>query len=272
MILRQPLPQRRRQQKRLLTITIDEVLSHDQNSIKPAGQTPFTRQPHEAAALPRGPPEAPDAAASRANQPSRRASTRRPSWPLADNTSHARAGVQAYRREHEPTSQARERRRHREVPDPGLDASSDGPLSGKAGSNTSFIRTRRSAITRSREGSSLRPDCSRSTAPTKARLTESVLDAHFRTKRKRSVVGAWGEDSCSVQRILQVWIVRRRRRSMTLAGRCVSSSFSIWRPGLSSSRSGSGGSIAALSRRQRSGRWQLPQPHVRQPARRRPCD
>ena len=39
--------------------------------------------------------------------------------------------------------------------------------SGKSGPNTSFIRTRRSAITRSREGSSLRPDCTRSTAPTK---------------------------------------------------------------------------------------------------------
>ena len=52
----------------------------------------------------------------------------------------------------------------------------------KAASNTWFIRTRRSAITRSREGSSLRPDCSRSTAPTKARLTASVLDAHFPTK------------------------------------------------------------------------------------------
>jgi hypothetical protein len=45
--------------------------------------------------------------------------------PLSDNTSHARAGVLPYRREYECRSWPRERR---ESPDPGLDASSDGPL------------------------------------------------------------------------------------------------------------------------------------------------
>jgi hypothetical protein len=48
---------------------------------------------HEPAALPRGPSRAPDAPASRANQPSRRALTRRPAWPLADKGDHQiRAG------------------------------------------------------------------------------------------------------------------------------------------------------------------------------------
>jgi hypothetical protein len=39
MVLRQPLPQRRRHQQQLLTITLDEVLSHAQKLLKPAGQT-----------------------------------------------------------------------------------------------------------------------------------------------------------------------------------------------------------------------------------------
>ena len=48
---------------------------------------------HEPAALPRGPSRAPDAAASSANQPSRRATTRRPAWPLADKLGHAGASA-----------------------------------------------------------------------------------------------------------------------------------------------------------------------------------
>ena len=56
---------------------------------------------HEPAAPPRGPSRAPDAAASRANQPSRRASTRRPAWPLADIGSHANALGGKCLRQHE---------------------------------------------------------------------------------------------------------------------------------------------------------------------------
>ena len=45
MILRQPLPQRRRQQKRLLTITINEVLSHPGIQRTRADRPPFMRHP-----------------------------------------------------------------------------------------------------------------------------------------------------------------------------------------------------------------------------------
>jgi hypothetical protein len=44
---------------------------------------------------------------------------------------------------------------------------------------------------------------------------------------RRSVVGASGRGSLLVQRILQVWTARRRRRSMSRGVRRVSSSFSI---------------------------------------------
>src|SRR5271166_1209316 len=39
MVLRQPFAQRGRHQQQLLTITLDEVLSHAQKLLKPAGRT-----------------------------------------------------------------------------------------------------------------------------------------------------------------------------------------------------------------------------------------
>ena len=65
---------------------------------------------HEPAGLPRGPSRAPNAAASRANQPSRRALTSRPAWPLADRTGHAGAampGASSCGRNHPPIAASR---------------------------------------------------------------------------------------------------------------------------------------------------------------------
>jgi hypothetical protein len=47
MIRRQPIPQRRRHQKRLLTTTLDEVLRHDPNPTGPPGRNPL-RDSHRA--------------------------------------------------------------------------------------------------------------------------------------------------------------------------------------------------------------------------------
>jgi hypothetical protein len=51
MILRQPLPNIRRHQKRLLTITRDEALTHCQMVLNPPDNTRLTRQPRVLAAL-----------------------------------------------------------------------------------------------------------------------------------------------------------------------------------------------------------------------------
>ena len=103
---------------------------------------------------------------------------------LADNRSHARAGVHRYPRGHDIQVSTRARCDYRRIARsrPRRVVRRARGSGGKTGPGTSFIRTRTSAITRSREGRSLRPDCSRSTAPTNPRLTASVLDAHFRTK------------------------------------------------------------------------------------------
>jgi hypothetical protein len=66
--------------------------------------------------------------------------------------------------------------------------------------------------------------------------TEKIL--HMWNAGNRSVVGALGRYSLLVQRILQVWTARRRRRSMTRGVRRVLNSFLISRAGSGSMRSG----------------------------------